>query len=52
MSLDTRPRSAPATGAPAGNTAGRRQRAFWRDLAMGVRFALGGGRGSLSLTPI
>ncbi|APY86612.1 ABC transporter permease [Streptomyces alfalfae] len=44
MSLDTRPRSAPATGAPAGNTAGRRQRVFWRDLAMGVRFALGGGR--------
>lgn len=45
MSLDTRPRAAAATGAPAaGNPAGKRQRAFWRDLAMGVRFALGGGR--------
>ncbi|WP_447039610.1 FtsX-like permease family protein [Streptomyces sp. DSM 118878] len=45
MSLDTRPRSAARAGAPpAGNSAGKGPRAVLRDLAMGVRFAVGGGR--------
>ncbi|MEV0124935.1 ABC transporter permease [Streptomyces sp. NPDC050703] len=45
MSLDTRARATTPAAAPAaGKTAGKGPRAFLRDLAMGARFALGGGR--------